>query len=68
MRWKLWRRRLTISAPRMAIRSAIPWPLRWLLGAVVLGLSAAVALWTFEKGREFAGLDRDRVQSLDRLQ
>lgn len=68
MRWKLWRRRLTISAPRMAIRSAIPWPLRWLLGAVVLGLSAAVALWTFEKGREFAGLDRGRVQSLDRLQ
>jgi hypothetical protein len=68
MRWKLWRRRLTISAPRMAIRSAIPWPVRWLLGAVVLGLSAALALWTFEKGRDFAGLDRESVQIRARLQ
>lgn len=68
MRWKLWRRRLTISAPRMAIRSAIPWPLRWLLGAVVLGLSGALALWTFERGRDFAGLDRDSVLVRARLQ
>lgn len=68
MRWKLWRRRLTISAPRMAIRSAIPWPVRWLLGAVVVGLTGAVALWTFEKGRDFAGLDRDSVQARVQLQ
>ena len=67
MRWKLWRRRLTISAPRMAIRSAIPWPLRWLMGAAVLGLSGALALWTFEQGRDFAGLDRDSVQVRTRL-
>jgi hypothetical protein len=57
MRMRLWRRRLTISAPRMAIRSAIPWPLRWLAVAVVLGLSAVVALWAFEFGRDVAGLD-----------
>ena len=55
MRLRLWRRRLTISAPRMAIRSALPWPLRWLLGGLVLGLSAALALWAFEFGREIAG-------------
>ena len=57
MRWRLLRRRLTISAPRMAIRSAVPWPLRWLAVAVVLGLSAVVALWAFEFGRDVAGLD-----------
>lgn len=57
MRMRLWRRRLTISAPRMAIRSAVPWPLRWLAVAVVLGLSAVVALWAFEFGRDVAGLD-----------
>lgn len=68
MRLRLWRRRLTISAPRMAIRSAIPWPLRWLAAAVVLGLSGAVALWAFEFGRDIAGFDRHSVQELTRLQ
>ena len=29
MRWKLLRRRLSISAPRMIVRSHLPWPLRW---------------------------------------
>ena len=67
MRLRLWRRRLTISAPRMAIRSALPWPVRWLAGGVVLGLSAALALWAFEFGRDIAGLDRhsrDELQAL----
>lgn len=67
MRLRLWRRRLTISAPRMAIRSTVPWPLRWLLGAMVLGFSGAVALWAFEFGREIAGLDRESVQELSHL-
>ena len=64
MRLRLWRRRLTVSAPRMAIRSAIPWPLRWLLASLVLGFSAAVALWAFEFGRDIAGLDRRTVEDL----
>jgi hypothetical protein len=67
VRLRLWRRRLTISAPRMAIRSALPWPVRWLVGGVVLGLSAALALWAFEFGRDIAGLDRhsrDELQAL----
>ena len=58
MRFRLLRRRLTISAPRVAIRSALPWPLRWLALAVVLGFCAAVALWTFEWGQSIAGLGR----------
>jgi hypothetical protein len=48
----------------MAIRSAIPWPLRWLLAAVVLGLSGAVALWAFEFGRDISGYDRKGAQEL----
>lgn len=67
MRLRLWRRRLTISAPRMAIRSALPWPVRWLLGGVVLGLSAALALWAFEFGRDIAGLDRHSRDELQQL-
>ncbi len=67
MRWRLLRRRLTISAPRMAVRSALPWPLRWALAALVLGFSAALALWAFELGREIAGLERHTRADLENL-
>ena len=39
MRFKLLSRRLTISAPRMAVRSAMPWPLRWAGVAIMLGFA-----------------------------
>jgi len=58
MRFRLLRRRLTISAPRMAVRSAMPWPLRWALAALALGFCAALALWAFELGKDIAGLNR----------
>lgn len=74
MRWKLIRRRLSISAPRMIVRSHLPWPLRWMVLALALGFSAALALWAFDAGKAIAGLDaglerevlqlRDEVQSL----
>lgn len=67
MRFRLLRRKLTVSAPRMAVRSALPWPFRWLLGAVVLGFSGALALWAFEFGRDIAGLDRESKQELSRM-
>ena len=67
MKFRLFRRRLTISSPRMAIRSALPWPLRWAMGAVMLGFSAAIALWTFELGVSIAGLDRDAKLELTKL-
>ncbi|QHE77861.1 DUF6776 family protein [Hydrogenophaga sp. PBL-H3] len=67
MRFRLLRRKLTVSAPRMAVRSALPWPFRWLLGAVVLGFSGALALWAFEFGRDIAGLDRASKQELTQL-
>lgn len=41
----------------MAVRSALPWPLRWAMAAVVLGFSAAIALWAFELGKDIAGLE-----------
>jgi len=58
MRWKLLRRRLSVSAPRMTVRSHLPWPLRWAALALMLGFSAALALWAFQFGREIAGLER----------
>jgi hypothetical protein len=64
MRWKLLRRRLSVSAPRMIVRSHLPWPLRWVALAVMLGFSAALALWAFELGKNLAGLDRNTKEEL----
>ena len=67
MRWKLLRRRLSISAPRMIVRSHFPWPVRMAMAALVLGFSAALALWAFEFGKGIAGLDRDAKEELAQL-
>jgi hypothetical protein len=67
MRWRLLRRRLSISAPRMIVRSHLPWPLRWVVVALSLGFSAAIALWAFEFGKDIAGLDRRSKDELAQL-
>ena len=67
MRWKLLRRRLSISAPRMIVRSHLPWPLRWAAVALMLGFSAALGLWAFEFGKSIAGLDRSATDELHQL-
>jgi hypothetical protein len=41
----------------MAVRSALPWPVRWALVALVFGFCAAIGLWAFEFGRDIAGLE-----------
>jgi hypothetical protein len=67
MRFKLLRRRLTISAPRMAVRSAMPWPLRWAGAALVLGFCGAISLWAFELGKDIAGVDTGAKEELLKL-
>lgn len=59
MRFRLLRRRLTVSAPRMAVRSALPWPFRWAMLALMFGFCAAIALWAFEFGKVIAGVHSD---------
>jgi len=67
MRLRLLLRRLTVSAPRMAVRSALPWPLRWVGLAIVLGFCAAIGLWAFEFGKDIAGLDKDTKEELQQV-
>ena len=67
MRFRLLRRRLTISAPRMSVRSAMPWPLRWAVAAIMLGFCAAIALWAFEFGRDIAGLENGGQADMQQL-
>jgi|SRR5450830_1675922 len=64
MRLRLLLRRLTVSAPRMAVRSALPWPLRWVVLAIVFGFCAAIGLWAFEFGKNIAGLDKGTKEEL----
>lgn len=68
MRWRLLRRRLSISAPRMTVRSHLPWPVRWAAAAVALGFSGALALWAFEVGRDLTGVGRPDSQVKEALQ
>jgi hypothetical protein len=48
----------------MAVRSALPWPFRWAVFAIVFGFCAAIGLWAFEFGRDIAGLDHDTKDAL----
>lgn len=66
-RWKLVRRRLSIASPRVIIRSHMPWPLRWVVLAVLLGFSGALALWAFQTGKDLAGLDSEAKDELAQL-
>ncbi len=59
---KKFRQRFGISAPKVAVRTHVPWYLRWLLLAVLLAFSVALAAWMYDAGRRFAGFDRGEVQ------
>lgn len=52
----------------MAVRSALPWPFRWAVIAIVFGFCASIGLWAFEFGKDIAGLDRGSKQEIARLQ
>ncbi|MBL8379630.1 MAG: hypothetical protein JNM79_17310 [Burkholderiales bacterium] len=56
------RRRLTIAAPRMAVRTHIPWYWRGLFWVVVLSVSLAGATWVYDAGRRFAGFDSGEMR------
>jgi hypothetical protein len=63
--WKL-RQRFGIAAPKVAVRTHVPWYVRWLGLALLLAFSVALAAWMYDAGRRFAGFDRSEVeQELD---
>lgn len=67
MRLRLLLRRMTISAPRMAVRSDMAWPIRWAVWATVFGFCGAMALWAFEFGKDIAGLEAGTKAEVVRL-
>jgi hypothetical protein len=62
------RGRFGIAAPRMAVRTHVPWYWRALATVVLLAVALALAGWTYDAGRRFAGFDRsesnDEITSL----
>jgi hypothetical protein len=56
------RQRFGIAAPKVAVRTHMPWYLRWLALAVLIAFSAALAAWMYDAGRRYAGFDRTEVE------
>jgi len=52
---------MSVSAPRVTVRSAFPWPLRALIWFLAAALAAAVGVAVYEFGRDFAGPDRRQL-------
>ncbi|MEM4988692.1 DUF6776 family protein [Collimonas sp. H4R21] len=46
---------MSISAPKMTVKSHYPWPLKALFLVLVLGFGGAVAMWIYDLGRDFTG-------------
>jgi cell division protein FtsL len=68
MKWKLLLRKLTLGAPTVSVRPALPLPLRRLLLFLVLVLAAAVGVAIYEYSRSFGGPDRRTLEAeIERL-
>lgn len=59
MKFKLWRRRTSVSSSRMTIATPWPWPARTALALALIALSAGGGIWIFEQSRAFAGVTID---------
>lgn len=59
MKWKLWVRNLSVSGPRVAVRTELPWPLRALIVFVGFALAVAAGFTVYEHGRSLGAPDHD---------
>lgn len=56
------RSRFGISAPKVAVRTHIPWYWRMLATIAILSISIALAGWVYDAGRKIAGFDRRETE------
>jgi hypothetical protein len=57
------RHRWGIAAPRLAVRTHVPWYWYALLVVAVLMIAITAAMWMYDAGRRFAGIDAAAYQS-----
>jgi hypothetical protein len=63
MKWKLWLRNQSVSAPRVTVRSKMSWPLRLVLTFLFAAVAAAAGVSIYEFGRNIGGPDRRELLS-----
>jgi hypothetical protein len=63
MKFKLWLRNLSVSAPRVAVRTQLPWAVRALVLAVAVSIAAAGLVAVYRHARNIGGPDRDLIAS-----
>ncbi len=61
--WRRARQHFSIDAPRMAVRSHLPWPWRAVATVGLLVTVAGMWWWGFDFGQIFGGLNRKEVES-----
>lgn len=65
---KLLQRKFGISAPRVMVRTHVPWYLRWLGVIAIGGLVFGIGMSTYDFGMEFAGFrQREADRTLEKL-
>lgn len=68
MKWRRWRSRFGISAPRVAIRPHVPWYWRALATTAMLAAALVLAHWIYDAGRNLAGFQwRESEEELTAL-
>ena len=57
LKYKLWRSRLSVSAPQLRVQRQVPWPFRILFFAVTMALGGGIALWLYGVGNTVTGFN-----------
>ena len=69
MKWKLFYRNNSVSAPRVTVRSSLSWPVRLVLGFLFTAVAAAAGIGIYEFGRNIGGPGRQELLTdVDHLQ
>ena len=61
--WRRLRQHFSIDAPRMAVRSHLPWPWRAVVVVALLALVGGMWWWGYDFGQIFGGFNRKEVES-----
>ncbi len=61
--WRRLRQQFSIDAPRMAVRSHLPWPWRAVIGVALVGVVGGMWWWGFDFGQIFSGFNRKEVET-----
>jgi hypothetical protein len=62
MKWKLWLRNLSVSAPRVAVRSQLPWEARVALAMIAAALGILGLMTVYNYGRSLGAPDHGDMQ------